>query len=291
MSTSSAGRATAAAASAGSFYGYYELLSLPPPSSSSWLARDRAGASSSAEITEELLKKHYRKAALVHHPDKGGSEETFLECKKARDCLADDERKAKYDAMGIDLGPGDDSKNLQQLGSTILTGLLSFLMRLVITFVVLNVLLYSYVSAAVLLATSWVAWKKMSDFSNQSRCLFAAVTTLVSYLVKYSGKGGWMFWLFESFLVCGTWCLGFELPFGRTFVAVSFASSLVASWFLCGAFYRYFVVSLITLLLVIISVVAIPLCETLVKEEVERAMKEVEVRVKGAVQEEIRRRA
>lgn len=41
----------------------------------------------SAEATEEEIRKAYRRAAMQHHPDRGGSTETFLAVQAAYDAL------------------------------------------------------------------------------------------------------------------------------------------------------------------------------------------------------------
>lgn len=59
---------------------YYEVLGVPKDS------------------TQEDIKKAYRKLAMEHHPDKGGSDETFKELNEAYETLGDSDKKAKYDS-------------------------------------------------------------------------------------------------------------------------------------------------------------------------------------------------
>jgi DnaJ-class molecular chaperone len=50
--------------------------------------------------TPEQVKKAYRKAALLHHPDKGGDEETFKDICGAYEVLSDPEKRSLYDRYG-----------------------------------------------------------------------------------------------------------------------------------------------------------------------------------------------
>jgi len=47
--------------------------------------------------TQDEIKKAYRKLAVEHHPDKGGSEETFKKISEAYDTLGDQSKRAQYD--------------------------------------------------------------------------------------------------------------------------------------------------------------------------------------------------
>ena len=47
--------------------------------------------------TQDEIKKAYRKLAVEHHPDKGGSEETFKKISEAYDTLGDQNKRTQYD--------------------------------------------------------------------------------------------------------------------------------------------------------------------------------------------------
>ena len=47
--------------------------------------------------TQDEIKKAYRKLAVKHHPDKGGSEETFKNISEAYDTLGDETKRVQYD--------------------------------------------------------------------------------------------------------------------------------------------------------------------------------------------------
>jgi molecular chaperone DnaJ len=47
--------------------------------------------------TQDEIKKVYRKLAVEHHPDKGGSEDTFKKISEAYDTLGDQGKRAQYD--------------------------------------------------------------------------------------------------------------------------------------------------------------------------------------------------
>lgn len=51
----------------------------------------------SETATQEEIKKAYRKKAVEHHPDKGGSEETFKQIASAYDVLGDENKRRDYD--------------------------------------------------------------------------------------------------------------------------------------------------------------------------------------------------
>lgn len=47
--------------------------------------------------TQEEIKKAYRKLVVEHHPDKGGSEETFKKISQAYDTIGDEKKRMEYD--------------------------------------------------------------------------------------------------------------------------------------------------------------------------------------------------
>lgn len=51
------------------------------------------------DASDADIKKSFRKLAQVHHPDRGGNEETFKEINEAYDTLKDPQKKAEYDNM------------------------------------------------------------------------------------------------------------------------------------------------------------------------------------------------
>ena len=63
------------------------------------------GVDKNATIQE--IKKAYKSKSKEFHPDSGGSEELFVNLKKAFDCLSDNERREVYDETGQDLGLKD----------------------------------------------------------------------------------------------------------------------------------------------------------------------------------------
>ena len=54
----------------------------------------------SPDCTSEELKHAYRTLAQIHHPDKGGDEETFKRIKMSYEILSDPDKRANYDATG-----------------------------------------------------------------------------------------------------------------------------------------------------------------------------------------------
>ena len=50
--------------------------------------------------SQEEIKKAYRKLAIKHHPDKGGSEDTFKKISEAYDTLGDKTKRQQYDNRG-----------------------------------------------------------------------------------------------------------------------------------------------------------------------------------------------
>lgn len=51
----------------------------------------------SEKATQDEIKKAYRKLAVEHHPDKGGSEDTFKKISEAYDTLGDENKRRQYD--------------------------------------------------------------------------------------------------------------------------------------------------------------------------------------------------
>ena len=51
----------------------------------------------SKTATSEEIKRSYKKLILVHHPDKGGNVESFINVKNAYDILSDENKRQQYD--------------------------------------------------------------------------------------------------------------------------------------------------------------------------------------------------
>ena len=47
--------------------------------------------------SQDEIKKAYRKLAVKHHPDKGGSEDTFKKISEAYDTIGDEVKRKQYD--------------------------------------------------------------------------------------------------------------------------------------------------------------------------------------------------
>jgi DnaJ homolog subfamily A member 2 len=54
------------------------------------------------EATEQDIRKAFRKLTLVHHPDKGGDENTFKEINAAYEVLSNKEKRELYDKYGLE---------------------------------------------------------------------------------------------------------------------------------------------------------------------------------------------
>jgi DnaJ family protein A protein 2 len=54
----------------------------------------------SPTASQAEIKKAYRKLALIHHPDKGGNQETFKKITAAHEILSDEEKRQVYDTHG-----------------------------------------------------------------------------------------------------------------------------------------------------------------------------------------------
>lgn len=52
--------------------------------------------------TQREVKRGWRKAAKIHHPDRGGDEETYKKCEQAYDILGDEEKRRLYDQGGLE---------------------------------------------------------------------------------------------------------------------------------------------------------------------------------------------
>lgn len=52
--------------------------------------------------TQREIKRAWRKAAKIHHPDRGGDEETYKKCEQANDILGDEEKRRLYDQGGLE---------------------------------------------------------------------------------------------------------------------------------------------------------------------------------------------
>lgn len=74
--------------------------------------------------TQDEIKKAYRKLAVKHHPDKGGSEDTFKKISEAYDTLGDENKRKQYDNqknnpfgdMGGGFNPFSDMFNMFNQG-------------------------------------------------------------------------------------------------------------------------------------------------------------------------------
>jgi len=57
------------------------------------------------EATDADLKAAHRRAVKTHHPDVGGDPRKFQEAQRAYDILSDPDRRARYDATGVEDEP------------------------------------------------------------------------------------------------------------------------------------------------------------------------------------------
>jgi DnaJ domain len=97
--------------------GYYQYLGVSKPamavaaSTAPPKTKDDPGTTgasvSDSSIDEDLVKKNYRKLSLKHHPDKGGSADTFRLLNRAQRVLLDPKLRKQYDIVGIDLDDDD----------------------------------------------------------------------------------------------------------------------------------------------------------------------------------------
>jgi curved DNA-binding protein CbpA len=69
----------------------------------------------SREATNDEIKTAFRRARSAAHPDReGGSDELMALVNRAHDCLTDPDRRAVYDATGVDQPSGDQVKELTE---------------------------------------------------------------------------------------------------------------------------------------------------------------------------------
>ncbi|HEX8591217.1 MAG TPA: molecular chaperone DnaJ [Candidatus Paceibacterota bacterium] len=61
------------------------------------------------KASKDEVKKAFRKLAQQHHPDKGGSEDTFKEITEAYSVLSDDKKRREYDTYGQSFAGGAGS--------------------------------------------------------------------------------------------------------------------------------------------------------------------------------------
>lgn len=87
--------------------GYFRYLGVPKPMNSATSDAKVAAAS----IDEDAVKKNYRKLSLKHHPDKGGSADTFRVLNRAQRVLLDPKLRQQYDILGIDLDDDDEDNS------------------------------------------------------------------------------------------------------------------------------------------------------------------------------------
>lgn len=65
--------------------------------------------------TQDDIKKAYREKSKLHHPDKGGSEETFKKINEAYSTLSDDQKRAQYNNRKNGSFFGFDNNNMSDI--------------------------------------------------------------------------------------------------------------------------------------------------------------------------------
>ena len=72
------------------------------------------------DATSDQIKKAYRKLSKIHHPDKGGDSQLFVEIQVAYEILMDEDTRANYDATG---SIGENTIPLKTAAMNIVMGL------------------------------------------------------------------------------------------------------------------------------------------------------------------------
>ncbi len=284
------------------FYEYYTLLGLELPVEASWL--HPSSSKTTQVLSPPSIKKAYRRASLKHHPDKGGDPSTFIVLKRAQKVLSDDGLRKRYDACGVDDGsdlgagaPGQEEdadqagandepegqrSALKEISGQLTAGLMSIILRTAVAY--FGLLLMRYRSLVTLVSLGmWigVAWKGKGMEKNVK--IIIAAVPLGMYAVNWSGAGGWLFYLIEALAIGSVPLFGFEPPHSPAILGSCLGLGFVLAWFFKGGFWPYLTVFLLQLGVGFIFVIMFPLCEHLVKEEVESITKAYAEKVKVAV--------
>jgi curved DNA-binding protein len=74
------------------------------------------------DASTDDIKKAFRKAARKHHPDAGGSEETFKQVNEAYEVLSDKEKRSQYDQFGQYFGPNGPGPGYGSYGGSTSSG-------------------------------------------------------------------------------------------------------------------------------------------------------------------------
>ncbi|GMH49475.1 hypothetical protein TrLO_g4701 [Triparma laevis f. longispina] len=297
-----------------SFYEYYTLLGMPLPSSASWLSAPSSSyaptptlSKKPTPIAPEAVKKLYRKASLKHHPDRGGDPGQFIKLKRAAKVLGDEGLRLRYDILGIDSelddcatnptspsdsGSGDETPSdnntatkLQELSGVISASLVSIFLRTLCVYAVIFFIKYKYVNLAATMGIWFVAGFKLPGVEKNIKLMVAA-TPLLIWVVWYSTAGGWIFWLFESTCLSMIVLLGLDPPFNRYVLCGVCGMGLALGWWFHGGFWCYLSIVCIEIFLGLVCLLVFPLCESLVKEAVDGALKVYAEKMKTALEKQ-----
>ena len=105
-----------------------------------------------------------------------------------------------------------------------------------------------------------------------------------------SGRGGWFYWLVESAMLALVVLLGMDPPFNRVMLGALVVFGLAVGWYIQGSFWPYVCLVSLEMFLGLVCLLVFPLCESLVKESVDDALKTYAGKIKVAMKEEIAKR-
>lgn len=228
------------------FESYYETLGVPH------------------DAPEASIKTAYRKLSAKHHPDKGGDEEKFKKLSEAYTVLSDEDKRKKYDTLGINMSGDNSADAMDQLSGLVD---ISHFLRMALIWAVHLFIQYSWLRWALVTVTAGFGAHTLYTTRQQPRDanqLLSAVLMAALSVVVFFSTNWWVRWVLGAAQIYVLFLSGW--PYWKSMIAVS----VVLAWWLDGSAWWYFYGVVLVVLAKIVLWLVAQLSRVMVEEQLKQ---------------------